>query len=108
MKSWQVTFYSPGVQKEIARLPRGLLAKYVRLTELMENYGPDIGMPHTRHMGKGLIEMRFSAPEGIARVFYVTVAAREIVILHTFIKKTNATPKKDLAIAVQRLKEVKS
>lgn len=74
----------------------------------MENYGPDIGMPHTRHMGKGLIEMRLSSLEGIARVFYATAAGHEIVILHSFIKKTNATPKKDLTIAYQRLKEVKS
>lgn len=56
MKGWTVTFYNPSVQKAMARLPKGLLAKYVRLTELMEQYGPDIGMPHTRHMGKGLIE----------------------------------------------------
>jgi phage-related protein len=72
----------------------------------MEIYGPDIGMPHTRHMKKGLIEMRLKALEGIARVFYATLKNREIVILHSIIKKTDKTPSRDLDIAYKRLEEV--
>lgn len=96
------------MKEEIAKLPRGILAKYARLTMLMEEYGPNIGMPHTRHMGKGLIEMRLKAIEGIARVFYATVMQNEIVILHSFIKKTDNTPKRDLELAYKRLSEVKA
>lgn len=106
-KPWFVTFYSPNVEKEVAKLPRGILAKYARLTILMEDYGPDIGMPHTKYMGKGLIEMRLKAVEGIARVFYATVVQHEIVILHSIIKKTDKTPKKDLDLAYRRLQEIK-
>lgn len=105
---WNVTFYSREVKQEIAKLPRGLLAKYARLTNLMETYGPDIGMPHTRHMKKGLIEMRLKAVEGIARVFYATIVNKEIVILHSIIKKTDKTPKRDLELAYKRLSEVKN
>jgi phage-related protein len=108
MKLWSVTFYSPRVKDEIAKLPKGILAKYVRLSTLMETYGPDIGMPHTRYMGNGLLEMRLKSLEGIARVFYATVVRQEIVILHSIIKKTDKTPKKDLGIAYKRLYEVKS
>jgi phage-related protein len=103
---WKVTFFSKEVRAEIARMPKGILAKYVRLAELMENHGPNIGMPHTRHMGKGLIELRMKAQEGIARVFYATVLKNEIVILHSIIKKTQKTPKKDLDLAYKRLSEV--
>ncbi len=104
---WTVTFYSKDVRDEIAKMPRGLLAKYARLTTLMETYGPDIGMPHTRHMKKGLLEMRLKAQEGIARVFYATVVKNEIIILHSIIKKSDKTPKRSLELAFKRLSEVK-
>ena len=106
-KKWLVTFYSKEVRENISKLPIGILAKYARLTMLMEDYGPNIGMPHTRHMGKGLIEMRLKAIEGIARVFYATAFKNEIIILHSIIKKTNETPKRDLELAYTRLMEVK-
>ena len=106
-EQWSVRFYSSMVKDEIAKLPRGILAKYVRLTALMETYGPDIGMPHTKYLGKGLIEMRLKAIEGIARVFYVALLEREIVILHSIIKKANKIPKRDLELAYSRLKELK-
>jgi phage-related protein len=104
---WKVTFFNPEVRANIAKLPKGILAKYARLTQLMEAHGPNIGMPHTKHMGKGLIELRIKAIEGIARVFYATIIKNEIVILHSIIKKTQKTPIKDLELAYKRLSEVK-
>jgi len=88
-------------------LPRGLLARYLRYADRMEIYGPDLGMPHTRAMGDGLFELRIKASEGIARVFYCTVISRKIVILHSFIKKSNKTPRKELDTARKRMKEVR-
>jgi phage-related protein len=73
----------------------------------MEIYGPDLGMPHTRAMGQGLFELRLKAAEGIARILYCTMVGRKIMILHQFIKKTNKTPPKELAIARRRMKEVR-
>ena len=88
VKKWIVTFYNKEVKKIIAKLPMGLLAKYAKLTSLMETYGPNLGMPHTKYIGKGLIELRLKAIEGMARVFYTTVLEGEIIILHSIIKKT--------------------
>ena len=73
----------------------------------MEVYGPDLGMPHTRAMGDRLFELRLSAAEGIARVFYCTAVGRRIVMLHQFIKRSEKTPRKELEIARRRMKEVK-
>lgn len=36
----------------------GIRAFYVRLTERMRHYGPNLGMPFTRSMGQGLFEIR--------------------------------------------------
>ena len=86
----------------------GLQARYLRLTDMMLAYGPDLGMPHTRPLGGGLFEIRAKSKEGIGRVMYGTLPGERIVMLHAFIKKTQATPKKELEIAVRRLKQVKS
>jgi phage-related protein len=59
-------------------------------------------------MGQGLFELRCKGPEGIGRAFYCTLVGREIVILHSVIKKTQVTPEKELAIARKRLKEVRN
>ena len=89
-------------------LPAGLLARYLHLSDLMLQFGPDLGMPHTRAMGTGLFEMRLKSREGIGRVFYCTVVNRKIVMLHQFVKKTDKTPRKELAVARKRLKEWKN
>ena len=74
----------------------------------MENHGADLRLPHSRAMGQGLFELRCKGREGIGRVFYCTMVGREIVILHSFIKKTQETPDKELALAQRRLKEVRN
>lgn len=44
--------------------------------------------------------------EAIGRAFFCTQVGRRIVILHSFIKKTQQTPANELKIARKRLKEV--
>lgn len=105
--SWKVLFYGAALEEEILGLPAGFLARFLRYAERMEIFGPDLGMPHTRAMGGGLFELRLKAVEGIARVFYCTVVDRRIVMLHQFVKKSEKTPRKELDIAHQRMKEVK-
>jgi phage-related protein len=105
--TWTVTFYSKRFENEILAFPAGLLARFLRYAERMEAFGPDLGMPHTRALGRGLFELRIKAAEGIARVFYCTVVDNRIVFLHQFVKKTEKTPAKELDIARHRMKEVK-
>ena len=105
--NWTITYYSESVQNEILAMPAGFLARFLKYTDRMELYGPDLGMPHTRALGEGLFELRLKAAEGIARVFYCTMVGKRIVMLHQFTKKTAKTSPKELAIASRRLKEVK-
>jgi len=106
--AWTITYYDDCVQDEILALPAGFLARYLRYADRMGEYGPDLGMPHTRAMGDGLIELRLKAAEGIARVFFCTIVGKKIVILHQFVKKTDKTPVGELGIARRRMKEVKN
>jgi phage-related protein len=103
---WSIEYYSEAVEQFILHLPAGLLARYLRLTDLMLELGPNLGMPHTRAMGEGLFELRIKGQEGIVRVFYCTIVRRRIVMLHAFIKKSQKTPKRELNIATRRQREV--
>ena len=87
--------------------PDGLRARYFALAVRMAEHGPDLGMPHTRALGGGLFEIRAKSREGIGRAFYCALVGRRIVILHEFIKKSQKTPKRELRIARNRMKEIK-
>lgn len=89
-------------------MPKTLLAPYLRLTDLMTAFGGNLGEPHTKYLQDGLLELRLKGAEGIARVFFCTIVGKEIVILHSLIKKQQKLPLKDLKIAYQRMKEIKN
>ena len=107
MMKWIITYYSSKVFLSIERMPTKLRARYLALTDTMIERGPLLGMPHTRALGEGLFELRVKAQEGIARVFYCVQVKQEIVVLHSFVKKTQQTPDKELKLAKKRLQEVK-
>ena len=104
--NWSITYFNERVKNDVFSLPPDILAGYLRLRELLEKYGADLRLPHSRAMGGGLFELRPKGREGIARVFYCTAVGRTIVILHSFVKKTQKTPPNELKIAQKRLKEV--
>lgn len=105
---WTVEYRYKDVEQFVLKLPAGLSARYLHLTDLMLEFGGDLGMPHTRSMSNGLFELRVKGKEGIARVFYCTKVGKRIIMLHAFVKKTEKTPAKELRKAQQRLSEVKN
>jgi phage-related protein len=101
-----IDYYSDEAQQAILAFPPGLQARYIHLTERMLVFGPDLGMPHSRAMGEGLIELRLKSKEGIARVFFCTRPGLRIMMLNSFVKKSAKTPPRELKLARQRMKEV--
>ena len=95
------------VDEEISRLPVGLRARLLRLLVTVERVGLDqMRAPHVKHLEGKLWELRVSAQEGIARGLYVTTFGRRIVVLHVFEKKTQATPRRAIELALDRMKGV--
>ena len=65
-----------------------------------------IGMPLSRPLGDGLHELRSRLPtDRIARLIFFISAGEELVVLHGFIKKTQTTPLRELALARKRRRE---
>lgn len=104
---YTIAYYSESVQEQILDLPDTLAARYVVLTRRMVSLGPNLGEPHTKAFGDGLFELRLKAAEGIARVFFCTLVGKRIVMLHSFIKKSDRTPIREREVAQTRLKEIK-
>lgn len=105
---WHLTFFNERVETETLSFPPGFLANFLHIAEMIGEYGPLLGDPYTKPLGEGLFEIRARGKEGIGRSFFCTMKGREVVILHSFIKKSQKIPKKELKIARSRLKEVKS
>jgi phage-related protein len=52
--------------------------------------------------------MRLRGRDGIARALYVTVTGQRVVVVRVFVKKTQKTPRREIALALERAKEVVS
>ena len=69
-------------------------------------FGWPLGMPLVRHLDGGIWEIRVKLENRIARIFFFFEGST-MVILHSFIKKQQTTPKQDLDLAKERLRILK-
>ena len=104
--SWKITFFDQKVEADTLAFPTGILANLLHVLEMIEKFSPNLGNPYTAPMGKGLFEIRAKGKEGIGRVLFCIEKDKEIIILHSFIKKTRKTPKRELDKARRRMKEL--
>ena len=104
--TWTVEFFNKSVEENILDMPPKIQARMIKLLELIEKHGANLGSPHTEPMGNGLFEIRAKAKEGIGRSLYCYMKGRHIMVLHAFIKKSTKTPKSDIELAKKRKGEV--
>lgn len=69
-------------------------------------FGWPLGMPLVDHLDGGIWEVRVKLGNRIARVLF-TLDGQKMLLLHGFIKKQQDTPKPDLDLAKDRLKQLK-
>jgi phage-related protein len=108
---WEIIYYDTPSGQEVVKdfidgLQESTQAKLGYQLDLLEEHGNQLGMPHAKAMGGGLIELRVRGKQEV-RVFYAFAFGKRIYLLHGFVKKTQTTPKKELAIARQRQAEIK-
>lgn len=107
MQAWMVEFVSEEAEAEFATLPLDFKARLTRILDLFSEKGiAALVMPLARPVSGKIWELRASGRDGIARSLYVTASGRRLVILRTFIKKTQKTPRQEIEIALKRLREV--
>ena len=80
-------------------------SKILRILINIETYGLITVIPHIKKLtGTLLWEIRILGHDNI-RVLYISVAKRDVLLLHGFIKKTQKTTSKELNTALKRLND---
>ena len=105
MGKYIVDFYSTKKGKQPAKeflmtLDSKMLAKFFRITDLLENNGPKIGMPYSKYLGKGIFEIRVIQNNNIIRVFYFFTSNKKIILTNGFTKKSKKTPREEIKKAL--------
>lgn len=106
--SWTIIFVNRTAEAEVMALPLDMQAHFVRLGVLFETHGlTAMREPYAKHLSGKLWELRLKGRDGIARSIYVTASGQRVVVLRTFVKKTEKTPPRELEIACARMKEIR-
>jgi phage-related protein len=106
--SWTVGFLSEAAFAEVKALPRDMQTKFERIVHMIEAHGLErMREPYVKHVEGKLWEMRLIGSDGIARSLYVTASGRRVVVLRTFVKKTQKAPRREIELALERAKDVK-
>ncbi len=91
---------------EIAALPIDIQAKLERILRMIEANGLErMREPYVKHLEGKLWEMRMSGRDGIARAIYFSAIGKRVIIARAFIKKTQKTPRSEIILATQRMKD---
>ncbi|WP_172135000.1 type II toxin-antitoxin system RelE/ParE family toxin [Adlercreutzia sp. ZJ473] len=110
MNEYHVVFYATSTGKEPAKefiesLPTRAKAKALRDLSLLQEVGPGLREPFSKHMADGVFELRVNAGGDAARMFYFFFSGQQIVITNGFLKKTQKTPPRELARALKYKKD---
>ncbi|MFC1790773.1 type II toxin-antitoxin system RelE/ParE family toxin [Patescibacteria group bacterium] len=105
---FEIIFFESGQSKPpekfLLSLPEKTIAKALRLFDLLEKYGPQIGFPYVKKVSSQLWELRIKG-QNESRFFF-TVLQKKIFILHGFRKKTQKIPPKEIRLAQKRLTDL--
>ena len=105
---WRVVYYQTKSGKEIVKefidsQPNKKRAKIVWMIELLKEHGKALPRNYLKQLAgsKKLWELR----PNFYRIFLSFLKKKNILLIHTIIKKTQKTPKKDIKLALKRLNE---
>lgn len=104
---WTVHFLDETVLAAMDEQPDDIRAHFLRISDLIAVHGLErMREPYVKHVKGKLWELRLKGKDGIARALYVTASRRRVVVVRVFAKKTQTTPRSEIALALKRAKEV--
>ena len=105
---WTVEYLDERAKAEVEALPKEMQSSFERIVGLIRSNGLErMREPYIKHIEGKIWEMRLKGRDGIARSLYVTATGRRVVVLRTFEKKTEKTPRTEIELALKRAKEIK-
>ena len=97
----KIEIFNDSVEKFIQSLEKNTIARVIHTIELLEKFGNELGMPHSKMVWRGIFELRINGGQNV-RIFYA-FSKNKAILLHGFIKKTSKIPKKEIDTAIKRL-----
>ena len=98
----EVRILDVSLEKFIKSLQKPTIAKVLRMIDLLEKFGQKLGPPHTKKVSARLFELRIAGRQEV-RIFYTFHKSKNF-LLHGFVKKSQKIPKKEIKVALQKLK----
>lgn len=109
---WTIEYYLTAdgkcpVREFIDRLSEEGQAKYIFITRLLVEYGFLVKEPYVKQCTghKKMFEIRIKDKAGVSRILCFTHTGRKFILLHGFTKKTKKTPRQEIQIAEERMKD---
>ena len=104
MDMYDVLFYdlpdgSKPVKDFMDTLDAKMFVKVVRTIDMLKQVGPSMRLPYSEHLDDGIFEIRVKQGTNITRVLYFFFVGKKIILTNGFVKKTQKTPKNELALA---------
>jgi phage-related protein len=109
-RQWRAVFFttesghSP-ILEAIRALPKADRVEIGQTLRLVQEEGPDVGMPFTEQVSGDISAIRVRVRRTRWRIFFFAHVGEELVLLHIFAKKTRAMPRREIGIAERRRKD---
>lgn len=84
---------------------RKLQAKVVGSLEVLAEKGNALREPYSKHLDDGIFELRCKVASDIVRLLYFFYKGKLVVVTNGFVKKTQKTPAKEIALAKKLRKD---
>lgn len=97
----KIQFFDDDLERFLQNLEKSTIAKVLHTIDLLERFGNDLGMPHSKKIGDRIFELRVRGKQEIRILF--TYHKQSAVLLHGFVKKSQQIPQKELRLAQQKL-----
>lgn len=100
----KIRIFDISLERFIKSLQKPTIAKVMRTIDLLEEFGPGLGLPRAKKVSDRIFELRISGKPAI-RIFY-TFYKSQIFLLHGFAKKSQKIPSKELESAYRKLRSL--
>lgn len=87
------------VKEFLLSIDKKMRAKILVDIDLLEENGPQLREPYSKHLEDGIFEIRAKQGSNITRVLYFFFVGKKIILTNGFIKKTQKTPPSEIETA---------
>lgn len=92
------------VEEFLSDLDIKMRAKLLGILQILQEKGPLLREPYSKHLNDGIFEVRGKSGSDITRILYFFYCGGKIILTNGFIKKSQKTPREELKLAKKRRK----